>query len=442
MSPSDKVSSLNGKNNDDSEGEESKQKEHKCVCIRRYGRTPLKLLAAVATVYVCMLSSERYFAYWVQTTIERTDVHVSEIPFPAITICPLKMTGLNLTTLTTEPTTPESAFETPSPKDIERYPIYKNVIFGNILGFVNYTCKDLFIECQWRRQPVDCCSIFSYMSTVEGTCLAFNSVVAINPNPTWPWSVAGSGSNSGLNVKLNRVLKRKKVESLGAIVHESDQYLGTSVIYSSEDRIVIPVEPLRFTAETDVRARPVQMRRCYFTSELGLIGKSRSRCIVDCHVDYIYKKCNCYTPISNYLHGEYEANDTKELKLCGRKDLACVQKYRVSLFSLSNIIEESNDNVFSTMDCGCFPNCDHIQYHTSTYTEKLSSMEKTSDYIELDVYFQEETLFSYRSMLRFTLLDLTVSFGGIAGLIMGISVLGGLNAFLDRFTCCKLHKKT
>jgi len=56
------------------------------------------------------------------------------------------------------------------------------------------------------------------------------------------------------------------------IVHEPTQYLGVSIDYSSEDRIVIPVEPLRFTAELDVRARPVNMRRCYFevTLKLGI----------------------------------------------------------------------------------------------------------------------------------------------------------------------------
>jgi len=58
-----------------------------------FSRIFLKLLAAVLTIYVCILSSERYFMYWVQTTIERTDVHISEIAFPAITICP---THLNL----------------------------------------------------------------------------------------------------------------------------------------------------------------------------------------------------------------------------------------------------------------------------------------------------------------------------------------------------------
>jgi len=77
---------------------------------------------------------------------------------------------------------------------------------------------------------------------------------------------------------------------------------------------------------------------------------------------------------------------------------------------MSNIIEESRDNVFTTVDCGCFPQCDHTQYHTSTYTERLSTHAAHDEEIEIDVYFQEETLFSYRSMLRFTLIDLMGKF--------------------------------
>lgn len=66
-------------------------------------RAFIVLLATACAAYVCLLSSRRYFHSWVQTVIERTDVHVSEIPFPAVTICPVK--GLNLLRLEQEATT-------------------------------------------------------------------------------------------------------------------------------------------------------------------------------------------------------------------------------------------------------------------------------------------------------------------------------------------------
>lgn len=125
---------------------------------------------------------------------------------------------------------------------------------------------------------------------------------------------------------------------------------------------------------------------------------------------------------------------------------------------MSNIIEESKDSVFNTTHCKCYPTCDHTQYHAATFTDRLGTSDSRGNQFEIDVYFQEETLFSYRSTLHITMLDLmgevldvdlsslflfsdcfnysTVSYGGIAGLFLGLSVVGAINSVLDRITCC------
>ncbi|KAH8258370.1 hypothetical protein KR038_010301, partial [Drosophila bunnanda] len=439
----------------------------------RYARIPLKIVAAIATVYVSVLSSERYFYYWVQTTIERTDMHVSEIKFPAVTIIPMNFTSLNRSQQSVRY---ERAFNLVQ-SVIWQTPVAARLKEDNFTEFPDLddfsltswsisaswqlNCQFFFTECQWRRQPVNCCDIFRPGKTFNGFAFVFNTELALDRDPTWPWSVAASGSQSGLNVKIRRKQSLYTVNSLGVIVHEPDQYLGMSIDYSSEDRIVVPVEPLSFSAEEDVRARPISMRRCYFKSEITEKA-SRSECIYKCHYHYILSKCNCTIniPVHAKSGEENTIKDTTGSRLCGVQDLYCFNKHKLTLFSMSNIIEESRDNKFSTVDCGCFPQCDHTQYHTSTYTEKMSTFTSHASEIEIDVYFQEETLFSYRSMLRFTLIDLmgkgrvaplqfqilivsiylcgAVSYGGIAGLIMGISVLGGVNALLDRFACCRL----
>ncbi|XP_039494492.1 pickpocket protein 19 isoform X1 [Drosophila santomea] len=457
--------------NDDDHEESKKQKKEEAsgwVATRRYARIPLKIIAALVTVYVCMLSSERYFYYWVQTSIERTDMHVSEIDFPAVTIIPIHIRSLQDGNLSKAYNlvqsviwqTPMSArltednfteFDDLDSWDMSTWSIYQSL---------QISCQHFFIECQWRRQAVNCCDLFRPTKTFNGYAYEFNSLVSSGKVDTWPWSVAASGSKSGLYVKIKRQQSVYTLNTLGVIVHEPTQLLGMSIDYSSEDRIVVPVEPLRFTAEVEVRARPVQMRRCYFANEIPE-GRSRSECIYKCHFNYILSKCNCSLelPVKATLD-EGNITDAKESngrRICGVKDLSCFNKYKLSLFSMSNIIEESRDNVFTTVDCGCFPQCDHTQYHTSTYTEKLSTHSTHGSEIEIDVYFQEETLFSYRSVLRFTLIDLmgesginhmrvemypppyllVVSFGGIAGLIMGISVLGCFNKILDHFACCR-----
>ncbi|XP_022226195.2 pickpocket protein 19 [Drosophila obscura] len=434
-----------------------KKKNSKWLSIRRCARIPLKVIFAIATVYVCILSSERYFYYWVQTTIERTDVHVSEISFPAVTIIPMVVTNLNMSQEAQRRTrvfnmaravlwqTPDAARL--DEHSFEEFADYADVDptmldLDSIHDSVQDSCKHFFMECTWRRKPMNCCSLFRSVSTYRGLAYVFNSLRCELPDETWPWSVAASGSLSGLNVKIYRNQNLFTLNMLAVIVHEPTQLLGQSIAYSSEDRIVVPVEPLRFTAEADVKARPIEMRRCLFESEIVRLGQSRSECIYKCHVKYILKRCNCTLnlprPVTTREENTTEPSDHKAQAICGVKHLACFNNNKLSLFAMSNIIEESRANVFNTIDCGCYPQCDHTQYHSSTYTERLSSVENNNSVIEIDVYFQEETLFSYRSMLRFTLIDLMVSFGGIAGLIMGVSVLGWVNAILDRFACCRL----
>ncbi|SPP82890.1 blast:Pickpocket protein 19 [Drosophila guanche] len=433
-----------------------KKRHNKWLSVRRCARIPLKLILAIVTVYVCILSSERYFYYWVQTTIERTDVHVSEINFPAVTIIPVVVTNLNTSEQAQRLTRVFNMaravlWQTPDAARLDKhsfdaFPEYAHLNptmldIDTVFDSMQYSCKNFFAECTWRRKHINCCSIFRSKSTYRGFAYVFNSLRCEFPDETWPWSVGTSGSLSGLNVKINRNQHMFDINMLGVIVHEPTQVLGHSIVYSTEDRIVIPVEPLRFTAEADVKARPLHMRRCLFESEIGRLGQSRSECISKCHVQYVLARCNCTlilpTPLTAKLENITDPTDYKGQTICGVKHLPCFNENKLSLFSMSNIIEESRENIFTTIDCGCFPQCDHTQYHTSTYTERLSSAENIDSVVEIDVYFQEETLFLYCSRLSFTLLDLMVSFGGIAGLIMGISVLGWVNAILDRFTCCR-----
>ncbi|KAH8359600.1 hypothetical protein KR093_007787, partial [Drosophila rubida] len=415
-------------------------------------RVLLPVLATMLTIYVCILSSERYFKYWVQTTIERTDVHVSEIHFPAITICPthLQLDKLNSThdkkqrdlsrlnslynLVHNIQLNPQMSSDEAT-ASITEFNDYYNLTLSEIGNaiFHNYKCEHLFKQCMWRRREIDCCSIFKSFG-VGLYCFIFNSPHANDADHTWPWSVASSGFNSGLNVKMNRQAGELKLESVSVILQEPSEYLGSSLTYSSDDRIVVPLQPLRFTAEAAVKARPVEMRYCYFTEELKLKGRSQSECIHGCHVKYIAKMCNCHYELPMAIKDNNTTKPKTSRRKCSVQDLECFSKHKVSYFSMSNIIEESSDYIFNTTNCKCYPNCDHIQYHASIYTDRLGN--KNDGLMEVDVYFQEQTLFSYRSTLQITLLDLMVSYGGIAGLILGCSLVGFINSLFDRIACC------
>lgn len=71
---------------------------------------------------------------------------------------------------------------------------------------------------------------------------------------------------------------------------------------------------------------------------------------------------------------------------------------------------ENIDEVeFNTLDCKCYPNCNYIQYRTMVNTDNTGAGHGR-DYIDLQVQYQHDTLFSYRSTLCFNLLDLIGKF--------------------------------
>ncbi|XP_073818097.1 pickpocket 30 isoform X2 [Musca autumnalis] len=470
----------------------------KAKCIRAF----IVLLATICAAYVCVLSSRRYFHTWVQTVIERTDVHVSEIPFPAVTICPVK--GLNLlrleqeaaTFLGTTTTHQQQYQQRRSDKELQDLHMLLNTLnelmwpgvespptvtmsaagvihhatntnqslnaveefldrltsrakipdvvedvvddaknkidLGQLMSFLSFECEDIFAECIWGRVRVPCCQLFRKLHTYKGMCYSFNSIQVENPISTWPWVMAESGVQSGLKVLIKRGSIGRYYEKVAAMVHDPTEFGSTDIIYMDSERVVITVNPLRFTADYDIHAVRPELRHCYFTSELKLLGKSRGNCIRNCRLNYIEKYCNCtyFFPVAT------KNTSDATLPICRASNLKCIYDHK------GNVIQESHDGIhFQTHDCKCYPNCNYIQYRTAINTDHTSNLERSSEFIDLTVQYQHDTLFSYRSSLCFTLLDLIVSYGGIAGLFLGLSLVGIIEVMHDFIMCWNLRSQ-
>ncbi|XP_075163752.1 pickpocket 30 [Haematobia irritans] len=466
----------------------------------KFIRAFIIVVATICAAYVCILSSRRYFYTWVQTVIERTDVHVSEIPFPAITICPVR--GLNLLRLEQEATSflklptqqrktdkelhelhmllntlNELMWPNMENMDIETFRMattpsyhpnqtlnvqhfletlasglqvetqdYKIDILrdtlapaelNRLLYFLSFECEDIFAECTWKRAKISCCSIFRKLHTYRGVCYSFNSILVENPVPSWPWVVAESGLQTGLRAILKRGSFGQYYERVAAMVHDPKEIGSSDINYMDSERVVITVNPLRFTADSDIHSVKPELRHCYFTSELKLLGKSRSNCIRNCRMEFIERHCNC-----TYFFPVATKNATIQpavMPICRVSNLKCIYKYRDTILSTGNIIQENEeDGPPQSWDCKCYPNCNYIQYRTTVNTDHGVTTSRGTDYIDLQVQYQHDTLFSYRSSLCFTLLDLIVSYGGIAGLFLGLSLVGIIEVLHDVIVCWKL----
>ncbi|KAM7359503.1 pickpocket 30 [Cochliomyia hominivorax] len=425
----------------------------------KYLRVLVIILATICTIYVCLLSSRRYFNSWVQTVIESTDVHVSEISFPAVTICPVK--GINVLRLQNINTarTFDATFPPLNEQEMQELHLllqtfndvlWPPLVYNNnddthryqqrhnnkskslktetllehmaanektnrlalfdlkkLFFFLTFDCEDIFAECTWRRTK--------------------------DPIPTWPWVVSDSGLQTGLQVLLKRSSIGNYFEKVATMIHDPNEIGTSDIIYLNGESVVITVNPLRFTSDNDIRSVKPEFRHCYFTNELKLLGKSRSNCMRNCRLLYIERNCNCTYNLPVGVRSS--------LPRCRVSDLKCIYKHRSALLTTGNVLEENIDEVeFNTLECKCYPNCNYIQYRTMVNTDNTGTSH-SKNYIDLQVQYQHDTLFSYRSTLCFNLLDLIVSYGGIAGLFLGLSLVGIIELLHDFIVCWKIRRQ-
>jgi len=80
------------------------------------------------------------------------------------------------------------------------------------------------------------------------------------------------------------------------------------------------------------------------------------------------------------------------------------------------------DDSFDGMSCPCLPECNRVDYAIEVSTNIVSN----DDNMTIDFHYQSSNIVKYRTDVTFGWLDLMVSFGGIAGLFLGCSILSGI----------------
>lgn len=168
-----------------------------------------------------------------QTVVQRTDLHVSSIDFPAVTICPLNITAGNLTEealnyflkgnatddeieialsilgkvqqlmnqLHLENHNDSFFLESHMEEDLMQVGL-ESIKFRDFMNFISASCEKVFNECTWRRIKQNCCEILKPQNVYGNLCFSFNSMLVDDP-PKRPWRVPDSGRRSALSVIMN-----------------------------------------------------------------------------------------------------------------------------------------------------------------------------------------------------------------------------------------------
>nr|XP_023027158.1 sodium channel protein Nach-like [Leptinotarsa decemlineata] len=176
-----------------------------------------------------------------------------------------------------------------------------------------------------------------------------------------------------------------------------------------------------YTTE-DTAQLSIKQRQCAFPNEIKLMGEeiySYTACTRECRMKNAMKLCSCvpfFFPIgtTGYVH-------------CKIDELACISKH----------LEE----IKSVDSCSCYLGCSNTVYEV----EKLDNFGSNQDAEEgtLDCMFVSWPMVRYKREVLFGWVDLLVSFGGIAGLFLGFSLLSGVEIlyYFTIRTCCMVVKE-
>ncbi|KAJ8920125.1 hypothetical protein NQ315_011782 [Exocentrus adspersus] len=418
-----------------------------------YERFMWFVCVAISTVATTVIIYNLWEKFQTNPTITGldTDFHNWDVPFPAITVC------------MESPTTVEKIhsyiFEhlernATDQKEIEFFKHLTQLSYGSWKNFVsNYssllnstdfqrvasyrikdvvfnlanTCEEVFEQCYWKLAPYNCCDGFFPVFTENGFCYTFNS-------RHYEKKVPGrEGELPRFNMKYIKETDKKwsmqfyfrSFDGLYPIyILNSDETAGVDVqpqhVWdTSVDMVAFSVKQTYTTKDTAQLS--IKQRRCAFPDEINLKiddTYSYSGCTRQCRMDRAMKLCGCvpffYPEVGAYKHCSFQ-----KMKCIGDhlKEIKAVQR------------------------CSCYLGCSNTVYEVEKFNDAETS-NKSSSY-KMDCQFVSWPMVRYKREVLFGWVDLLVSFGGIAGLFLGFSLLSGVE-ILYYFTvraCCMVVRE-
>ncbi|XP_058829261.1 pickpocket protein 28-like [Topomyia yanbarensis] len=418
---------------------------------------------------------------------------ISTIPFPAITICPLTKSRVDVFNLTRtlELVKNNSALDEDSEMKLRvlshvcpfsrfwmKYIKRENEDVFKSLKIMTIPFRETTSLCMWRFKFVPCSSMLGETLVDDGICYTFN---ALAPNETYrtqnispdflslasaaapsDWTREnGYRRNAGLNAYPHRPFSAGLISGLivALSVRKIDQefacqgpYTGYKFSVHAPDEIaltedqffrlntlnavILNLRPEVIITSKHSKSLSPEKRNCYFANEYYLRYfklYNVDNCIAECVSNYTYKHCGCV---------RFTLPRSADMKICDASQIACYRSAYAKLYD--EYIREAVNNKLPG-HCLCYPSCNKITYNVEIsqfpfYFEEFNAASRFSPeaYSKVDaavmyVSFKERR---YIPLWRGELLGMTdviAKFGGLFALLMGASVLSLGEIF---YYCC------
>ncbi|XP_047345794.1 sodium channel protein Nach-like [Vespa velutina] len=384
--------------------------------------------------------------------------------FPAITICPSKLTMLKMqmdlmrhVKLPKNMSIEEAMFFVrygaeitilefgENDEHLKKFNAFLKENKWQLIDFLKifYPCENMIESCWWHEKKINCTDYIKQSYTNNGICCSYNYYLEhlmtnkIRYQEVPVLRTARSGSKSGLTIIFNRDLffedNKTKITNfvnnikLFVYIHHTLSYPNDETIgYTLQkgEGLMLGVQPI-------IKKKPSTLYHEYFNGILQpdcilnseksqlrfFIEYQQSNCFVNCLIEDIYNACDClpytYAPMANYT----------SLPLCEMDDTKCLYKYMKRKKSINY------DN------CFCVNLCEDTTYQISSikYLLKETSLSSppiyqhlTATHTILNVYWKMDAFMIFETKSTFIDWKNLAEVGGIFNLFLGCSIISAV----------------
>ncbi|XP_054274643.1 sodium channel protein Nach-like [Macrosteles quadrilineatus] len=406
------------------------------------------VLTSVGTITTLIIIVSLWEKFQTNPTITGldTDFHNWEVPFPTVTLCPDDPTNETLINNFIQSTWGNVSTQEISEKYFDFIRTMSHLTIADLDTIVKFTnntsaydlpvtsfeevlyqvvndCPDVIFDCEWKAEAYNCCQGFQYILTEVGFCYIFNSRFSRGNTDTLRIVEAKDFKPQMIHEtdsKWSMVLNMPNVEenNIRVFIHSADevptldmvpQHVWKRTIHS----VFFSVKHT-YTME-DVRQLSIKQRHCVFPQEIKLLtggNYTYGGCMMECRMKKAFALCKCLP----YFYPELA-----KFPRCDLKGLGCLAKHSDEL---------------TQMSCSCELGCMNTVYEV----DKLDDV--TPEEKNLEIGFVSWPMVRYKREVLFGWVDLLVSFGGIAGLFLGFSLLSGVEIvyYFTMRSCCMLYR--
>ncbi|KOX71676.1 Sodium channel protein Nach [Melipona quadrifasciata] len=259
--------------------------------------------------------------------------------------------------------------------DSQSYPaVYKNRNnFRRTFKTMAPDCDSLISDCVYRGVNKSCNVLFTKVSTAVGICCKSRNLEPLRfIDPSWSLEFEISSTSFPLRVYYTE----QNVES-----PKPDERPAVKAYFPIDVEFIVHIT---YTTP-DIRYLSLGQRKCYSKQDIIL---NFNDCEINCLTDKLLKECRCSPWFLSF-------NQKEE---CPPSKYSCL--YHVNM---------------DATQCSCWLSCDHASYDVM----QIQASPKSTNRITL----RNWPTALYKREMRFGYLDLLVSFGGIAGLFLGYSLI-------------------